>query len=131
MSDNRLEVTAVIWGMYVAALAVAGIFFPGQQDLAIVIAVFGALGAMVSSVLFWAFHAYEMRHTSAVHDVEKAKRGGERDNARLALLLQLMTDDERRTLSQRLAEDLGTDGELPLAALLDDETSRERGARRE
>jgi hypothetical protein len=63
---------------------------------------------------------------------EKAKRqAGEESDARLALLLQLLDDDERAALKRRLVNELSADGEaVPLADLLaaqEDMVSRKRG----
>lgn len=58
---------------------------------------------------------------------EKAKRHAPtEDDARLALLLHLMDEDERARLRQQLMDDLNADGEaVPLADLLAAQEDRE------
>jgi hypothetical protein len=57
---------------------------------------------------------------------EKAKRDSGQD-ARLALLLELLDEDERQALKRRLVDDLSGDGEtISLAQLLDAEQEAAR-----
>lgn len=73
----------------------------------------------------WALDQYGLMDDSPSHEREKAKRddAGSGD-ARAALLLSLLTPDEREALKSRLADELSADGEaVSLADLLDDQES--------
>jgi hypothetical protein len=116
-----LAATILIWvGMgIVDALA--------NSQLITSIAVLAAFGSTLSLWLVWGLNTIEQQKLTA-QEQHKTKRAGD-DEARLALLLALLTDDERRALKQRLLDDLAADGEaLPLAALLD-ESQRARSGR--
>ncbi len=107
-----LAATILIWdGMgMVDALA--------NSQVVTSIAVLAAFGSTLSLWLVWGLNTIEQQKLIA-QEQGKAKRG-EGDDARLALLLALLTDEERRALKQRLLDDLAADGEaVPLAALLD------------
>lgn len=98
----------------------------GNSQLITSIAVLAAFGSTLSLWLVWGLNTIE-EGKRAAQEQHKAKRSG--DDARLALLLELLTDNERRALKQRLLDELAADGEaLPLAALLDD-SQRARSAR--
>ena len=58
---------------------------------------------------------------------EKAKRGQDHEDARLALLLSMLSATERDTLRDRLIDDLRSDGEaVPLADLLAEQEQHHR-----
>ncbi len=78
-----------------------------------------ALVATMTIWSLWALDAYGISIDGTSHAREKAKREASTDeDARLALLLALLTPDERDAVRARLAADLDADGELPLADLL-------------
>jgi len=86
------------------------------------IAVLAAFGSTLSLWLVWGLNTIEQQKLVA-QEQSKAKRSGG-DDARLALLLALLTDEERRALKQRLLDDLAADGEaVSLADLLDESQS--------
>lgn len=90
--------------------------------------VFAAFGGNVALWLVWAFTVYGDSEDEGAAS-EKAKRGAERpDDARIRLLLELMDEDDRRALKQRLMDEVTADGEVvPLAELL---AAQEDAARR-
>ncbi len=111
-----LVVTILIWvGMgMVEALT--------NSQLITSIAVLAAFGSTLSLWLVWGLNTIEQQKLVA-QEQSKAKRSGG-DDARLALLLALLTDEERRALKQRLLDDLAADGEaVSLADLLDESQS--------
>jgi len=83
--------------------------------------------------LVWGLAQIDQLHMggSQSSEQEKAKRSpADNGDARVALLLSLLDDDERQALKQRLVDDLGADGEaVPLADLLaeQEENSRQSG----
>ncbi len=79
------------------------------------IAVLAAFGSTLALWLVWGLSLVDETAESR----EKAKRSTG-DDTRLALLLELLNDDERHALKERLLDDLSADGEaLPLASLLE------------
>lgn len=91
------------------------------------LAVLIAFGATVALWLTWALTYTSDDYKAA--SGEKRKREVDGD-ARLALLLSLMDDEERAALKQRLVDDLSADGEaLPLADLLAAQESNGRHQR--
>ncbi len=90
------------------------------------LAVLTAFGSTVALWLVLGFYTIDHQPQPGANHAEKAKRQGDED-ARLALLLQMLDDDERRALKQRLMDQLGGDGEMvPLADLLADEQRARR-----
>jgi hypothetical protein len=76
------------------------------------------LVSFLSTLSLWLVWGLDQLGDDDEQPAEKAKRSGGED-ARLALLLHLLDDDERQALKERLLDDLGADGEaLPLADLL-------------
>ncbi len=86
---------------------------------------FAALIAFLGSIALWITWGFTQFDTSKDEPAsgEKAKRQAGED-ARVALLLELLDEDERRALKQRLVDELSSDGEaVSLADLLAAEKS--------
>jgi len=117
-----LLATILIWGATFGVWTMLG-------DTAITqLAALTSFGATVALWLVLGLSTIDQKPPPTADAAEKAKRGAAED-ARLALLLQLMDDDERRAIKRRLVDDLGGDGELiPLADLLADEQRARRRA---
>ena len=89
------------------------------------------LAAFAFTVILWLVlalpnHDAEARKEALAATREKAKREAANPTGadpRLALLLELMDNDERRDLKARLIDDLSADGEISLADLLDAQES--------
>jgi hypothetical protein len=82
--------------------------------------------AFLSTVTLWLVAGLKLIDEKLPSTREKAKRDSGQD-ARLALLLELMDEDERRALKRRLVDDLSGDGEaISLAQLLDAEQQEAR-----
>lgn len=110
-----LAATLLIWAAMGMVDALSG------SQMIPTIAVLAAFGSTLALWLVWGLNTIEEQRIAA-QDQHKAKRGA--DDARLALLLELLTDEERQTLKQRLLDNLVADGEaLPLADLLDGQRS--------
>jgi hypothetical protein len=83
--------------------------------------------AFLATAMLWVRWAYarDGRGDTAVVS-EKAKRHAGNDPT-AALLLELLSEDERREVKERLLDRLQTDGETsPLADLLDDQEPKAR-----
>ncbi len=106
-----LIATAMIWATIIMVRLVGG-SEAGILDFAL----FAGLGSTVAIWLVWVFVSIDEASKSDAKQT-KAKRAAAEDDARLSLLLQLMDEDERSRLKERLREDLGADGE---AVALDD-----------
>lgn len=106
-----LIATAMIWATIIMVRLVGG-SEAGILDFAL----FAGLGSTVAIWLVWVFVSIDEASKSDAKQA-KAKRAAAEDDARLSLLLQLMDEDERSRLKERLREDLGADGE---AVALDD-----------
>lgn len=99
-------------GLWLGVVFVSVVASSDMTDFAAMMA-FLATGALW---LIWGLSMIDDKSSSETQ--EKAKRQPGED-ARLALLLQLMDEDERQTLKQRLADELSADGEaISLAELL-------------
>ncbi len=92
-----------------------------------------AIGGNLAIWLVWIFTIYGDKPAEPT-EAEKAKRTAPTqaapEDARIALLLQLMDDEDRRELKRRLMDDLSADGEsVALADLLaaQDERIRRSG----
>lgn len=83
-------------------------------------AIITAFGCTAALWIIMALNELNTQPNAETAKQEKAKRGADdaRHDPRLALLLEVMTDDERRALQARLLDDLDGDGEIPLADLL-------------
>jgi type VI protein secretion system component VasK len=105
-----ITATLVVWAVVLMALVIDGPG-PGIVSFALV----AAIGSTVALWLVWAFMALD--EMSKQRNAEKAKRTAPEDDTRLSLLLQMLDEDERQALKQRLRDELSTDGE---AIALDD-----------
>ncbi|WP_119065640.1 hypothetical protein [Aggregatilinea lenta] len=106
--------TVIIW----AGVAAMKILTPVEE--LITFGLVGGFGSTVALWLVWTFSTYQSGETEQT--AEKAKRAATSatpEDARVALLLQLMDDEDRRELKRRLMDDLSADGEsVALADLL-------------
>lgn len=121
----NLVATVVIWAAVLAARLVGG------SDLGIMdFMLFAGVGTTIALWTVWAFVSIDfIKNQSERGKVKRASPEAESD-ARLSLLLQLLDEDERRTLRQRLRDDLRADGAaVALEDLLGD-TGQDRRARR-
>ena len=85
-----------------------------------------AFGSTVALWLVWAFNSYGSQQQQQAQS-EKQKRSPVERDARLATLLELLSDEERIALKERLLDDLRADGEaVSLAALLEAQDERSR-----
>jgi hypothetical protein len=108
--------TLFMWLAVALADAATGQGIPGR-DAIMFITIVTAFGLSVTLWLIWALTDYSEK--ASLPDAEKSKRHAENEDTRLALLLELMTEDERQALKQRLTDELGSDGEaISLAQLL-------------
>ncbi|NLE50043.1 MAG: hypothetical protein GX613_01435 [Chloroflexi bacterium] len=109
--------TAFIWVGVVLVRLVGGVE-GGMLDFAL----FAGFGATIALWLVWAFAGMD-RVKNESKQLEKSKRAPE--DARLSLLLQMMNEDERANLKDRLRDELSTDGEaVALEDLLDERSMR-------
>jgi hypothetical protein len=82
--------------------------------------------AFLSTISLWLVAGLKLIDEKLPSAREKAKRDSGQD-ARLALLLELLDEDERQALKRRLVDDLSGDGEaISLAQLLDVEQQAAR-----
>ncbi|HVO71224.1 MAG TPA: hypothetical protein VMT24_14335 [Aggregatilineaceae bacterium] len=82
--------------------------------------------AFLSTISLWLVAGLKLIDEKLPSAREKAKRDSGQD-ARLALLLELLDEDERQALKRRLVDDLSGDGEtISLAQLLDAEQEAAR-----
>jgi type VI protein secretion system component VasK len=85
---------------------------------------FAAIIAFLSTIALWLVWGLSNLESRQQASKEKTKRKPAED-ARLALLLELMDEDDRQALKQRLMDEIGGDGEvIPLAELLETEEKR-------
>jgi hypothetical protein len=116
------------------AVATAGIWFGvAMADVvtgSIEIRNFAAILAFLSTMAVWIVLGLEqVGKTTVPTSTEKVKResGGVSEDPRVALLMSLLTPDERATLKSRLADELSGDGEaVSLADLLAEQESARR-----
>lgn len=82
-----------------------------------------SFGATVALWLVLGLEAIGQKPQERPQAWQKTKRGAD-DDARLALLLQMLDEDERQALRYRLMDQIGGDGEVvSLAALLGEDSS--------
>ena len=111
----NLVATFFIWMAVGIVDGISGEGVP-SRDAIMIITILAAFGLTAALWLIWALTDFSQR-TSPASD--KSKRHAGNEDARLALLLELMGEDERQALKQRLMDDLGGDGEaISLAQLL-------------
>jgi hypothetical protein len=111
--------TLFMWLSVVIVEAITG--SSGLVNFAVVMAVLGSLA------LWLTIGFMQLSDDTLGQNHEKAKRDSSGEDARLALLVQLMGEEERQALKQRLIDDLGADGEaVSLADLLKDQQDRSR-----
>lgn len=80
---------------------------------------FGIIVAIGTTAVIWMVWAFSVQEEDKKDPTEKAKRSAASDEGRMSLLLELLDDNERQALKQRLINDMGTDGEMvSLADLL-------------
>ncbi|MBI5957445.1 MAG: hypothetical protein HY866_01830 [Chloroflexi bacterium] len=100
--------TFVIW----MSVAVVHLLAPN-------LTVFAVMMAFLGTLCFWLVMGLAQLKSKEKSSPEKAKRESSNGDARLALLMELMGEDERQALKQRLLGDLAPDGEtVSLAELL-------------
>ncbi len=114
-----LTIIACLMMWFSAAIVEASIGEGWMRD----IAVLAAFGATIALWLILALpdHKAETRKEAHAATLEKAKRDVTHpagNDPRLALLLELMDEDERRRLKARLVDELSSDGAISLADLL-------------
>jgi len=110
--------TVVIWAAALLLRLIAG----AGSDLIDFALVF-AFGSTAALWLAWAFQSLDALNKASQQG--KAKREAPEDDTRLALLLQMLDEDEREALKQRLRDELSADGEaIALDDLLDDRPAR-------
>ena len=129
--DIRVQATAFIWG----ALAVIGIMVLVADDTVsndVPVLFITALAAFLATGSVWLFAdneentrkiAQTILANNADNNREKPKRH-ENNDARMDLLLRLMSEEEKESLKQRLQDELYADPdseEMSLSALIDDE----------
>jgi type VI protein secretion system component VasK len=122
----NLVATFFIWVAVALVQVVADSSGLGTDTL-MIIAVLTAFGLTVTLWLVWALTDYGEKAQPAR---EKNKRSTGHDT-RLALLLELMDEDDREALKQQLMDEIGGDGEaISLADLLDtgEKRSGQRGS---
>ena len=125
--------TMVAWGGAIGMAAAVGEYVaPGDMPL---IAAFGLLVALLATFLFWGLpevaKIYDARLAARLGEVPTSDKAKRQSGDTLALLLELMDDEEREAfkeaLKQRTLDNIGyDDGELPysnetLASLLGDQ----------
>ncbi len=114
--------TLFLWLSVVIVKVITG--SSGLVDFTVVMAVLGSLA------LWLTIGFMQLSDDSASPNHEKSKRDSGGEDARLALLVQLMGEEERQALKQRLIDDLAADGEaVSLADLLADQSARSRQQR--
>jgi hypothetical protein len=112
----NIVATLFMWVAVALTDTATGQGIPGR-DAIMFIAILTAFGLSVTLWLVWALTDYSQKTPPAA---EKSKRHAESEDARMALLLELMGEDERQALKQRLVDGLSSDGEaVSLAQLLD------------
>ena len=112
----NLVATFFIWVAALLVNAAIGVHGTGR-DIIMIIAILTAFGLTVSLWLVWALTDYSQKAPTTTS--EKSKRRAGDEDARVSLLLELMSEDERQALKQRLVDELSGDGEaISLAQLL-------------
>jgi hypothetical protein len=123
--DKRAQATVFIWLAIGIAIGLSGFNNPVNGNTIGLVAI-AAFTAFLSTVTVWLLG----RERELPADKAKRDMRSETSDPRLALLVQLMGEDEREILKRRLVDDLRADGEtLPLADLLTAQDSEQRRGR--
>lgn len=131
----------VVWGGAIGMVSAMAPFMV-EADVPL-LAVFGLVVALLGTFLFWGLpevtKIYDKRLAANLSETVSPDKAKRQSGDKLALLLELMDDDERaafkETLKKRTLDNMGyDDGELPyssdtLASLLGDEQSQDRLSR--
>lgn len=123
--DKRAQATVFIWLAFGIAIGLTGLSNPVNGNT-IGLVLIASIAAFLGTTLVWVLGSERF---SGLASTEKAKRDARSDpgDARMALLVQLMDEDERKNLKRRLVDELRADGEtLPLADLLASQESEQR-----
>lgn len=123
--DKRVQATLFIWLAFGIAIGLTGINNPVNGNT-IGLVLIASIAAFLATTLVWVLGSERFSRPELS---EKAKRDtrNNTEDARLALLVQLMDEDERQSFKRRLVDDLRADGEaLPLADLLASQESEQR-----
>jgi len=114
--------TVFIWAAVLMVRYVGGATVP-MFNFALLIGFLATVGLWLS----WAIISFQQSGMEQGH--EKAKRSPAEDDARLSrMLLQMLDEDERRALKQRLRDEMPADGE---AVSLDELVARSEQSGRE
>jgi hypothetical protein len=130
--------TLVVWGGAIGMVSAIAPFV-AEGDMPLVAGV-GLFVALLATFLFWGLpevtRMYNARLAARVDEMPAATKSRRQRGDKLALLLELMDDDEREAfkeaLKRRTLDNIGyDDGELPyssetLASLLEDQESQDR-----
>ena len=134
-SDSRLTATRYIWLAFFFGLLVVNsnmVFYGASLDVGnVVMTIIVTIAALGATGFVWSFGAPNMGNTYISSETQgKGKRA---PSDKLSMLRELLTEDELDAFKQRLMDETAgqhddnyTDGELPLAALLDDEKQSRR-----
>lgn len=88
---------------------------------------FAVMLAFLGTLAIWIVMGLAQAENVNKPGQEKTKRDSANGDARLALLLSLLGEDERQSIKQRLMDGLGADGEtVSLAELLAAENEQQR-----
>jgi hypothetical protein len=118
---------AIIW--FAAVMVRVAGASSGMQDFIFMLAFLGTLAIGIVAGLE-EINRHASAQSATLPAAEKAKREAPAQDARLALLLELLSPAERDALKQRLLDELSADGEaVPLADLLAEQDAQERRAR--
>jgi hypothetical protein len=123
--DKRVQATVFIWLAFAVAVGLSSVNNPVNGNTIGLVAI-AAITAFLGTLTVWLL--------GRDHEIpaDKAKREIRSDTSdpRLALLAQLLGEDERELLKRRLVDDLRADGEtLPLADLLAAQDREQRRGR--
>ncbi len=119
-SKTRFWATAIIWLFGAIAISVTSPFNPGESWASATVVLGIVLAIIASTGFVWNWGRLSAAHPDAAQG--KAKRSS---GDRVALLRELLDDDELEALKARLVSEMSNghydDGELPIAALMDEE----------
>lgn len=125
--DHYRKFGALVIATSVAWMSVLLVAVIVNVDLVVGAAALIAVVATVSIWSLWGLDTYGLSVDGTSREQAKPKREPAEEDARLALLLSLLTPDERDAIQTRLMEGLSSDGEaVSLADLLADQKSDTR-----